>query len=151
MRYKIINLASSLRWSGVAVIGTALIMTLTTSGWGQTTVVVGPAATATSTAAAASTLPLGLIFLGTQDQTDPTAMYGHCGNVNSGVQSKITSVPASAANLDKVAAIRVLDCGPFNGGGGGTVVPCPAGTKGQGADLLETRGWDDRASGVIEV
>jgi hypothetical protein len=22
---------------------------------------------------------------------------------------------------------------------------------GQGADLLETRGWDDRASGVIEV
>jgi hypothetical protein len=133
MPYKIINLASSLRWSGMAVIGTALIMTLTTSGWGQTTVVVGPAATATgtaaTTAAATSTLPLGLIFLGTQDQTDPTAMYGHCGNVNSGVQSKITSVPASAANLDKVAAIRVLDCGPFNGGGGGTVVPCPVGTK----------------------
>ena len=23
--------------------------------------------------------------------------------------------------------------------------------QGQGADLLETRGWDDRASGVIEV
>ena len=149
MRCKIINLASLLRWSGMAVIGAALIMTLATSVWGQTTVVVGPAATAT-TATATSTLPLGLIFLGTQDQTDPTAMYGHCGGVNSGVQTKAL-IPGTAADLSKVAQIRVLDCGPFNGGGGGTVVPCPAGTKGQGADLLETRGWDDRASGVIEV
>ena len=133
MRHKIIDLASSLRWSGMAVIGAALIMTLTTSGWGQTSVVMGSPATATGTTTAAaaagpSTGPLGLIFLGTQDQTDPTAMYGHCGNVNSGIQSKITSIPASAAGLDKVQQIRVLDCGPFDSSGGGTVVPCPAGS-----------------------
>ena len=132
MRYKIIDLASSLRWSGMAVIGAALIMTLTTSGWGQTSVVMGSPATATGTTAAAatgpSTGPLGLIFLGTQDQTDPTAMYGHCGNVNSGIASKINVIPASAADLDKVAQIRVLDCHAFDGPGGSSIVPCPAGS-----------------------
>jgi hypothetical protein len=135
MRYKIINLASSLRWSGMAVIGAVLIMTLATSAWGQMSVVVGSPATtaslATSPAAAAapSTLPLGLVFLGSQDNAAPNGMYGHCGNVNSGIQSKASTIPASAANLNKVAAIRVLDCHPFDGSGGGTVVPCPAGTN----------------------
>jgi hypothetical protein len=130
MRHKIINLASSRRWSAMAVIGAALIMTLTTSGWGQTSVVMGSPATATGTAAATgpSTGPLGLIFLGTQDQTDPTAMYGHCGGVNSGIQTKAL-IPGSAADLSTVAQIRVLDCRPFDGPGGGTVVPCPAGTN----------------------
>jgi len=129
MRYKIINLASSRRWSGMAVIGAALIMTLTTSGWGQTSVVMGSRATATATTATAtSTLPLGLIFLGTQDQTDPTAMYGHCGNVNSGIASKIQSIPGTAPDLDKIQQIRVLDCHPFDGPGGSSIVPCPAGT-----------------------
>ena len=67
MRYKIINLASSLRWGGMAVIGAALFMTLTTSGWGQTTVVVGSAATAAGTSAGLpSTGPFGLILLGSQ-------------------------------------------------------------------------------------
>jgi hypothetical protein len=130
MRYKIINLASSLRWSGMAVIGAALIMTFTTSGWGQTTVVVGPAATATgTTAAATSTLPLGLILLGSQDQTDPTGMYGHCGGVNSGVESKLAVIFPVGTDLDKLQQIRVLDCHPFDGPGGSFIVPCPAGTK----------------------
>jgi hypothetical protein len=128
MATKIINLASSLRWSGMAVIGAALIMTLTTSGWGQTSVVVGAAATAT-TATSTSTLPLGLIFLGRQDQSDPAAMYGHCGDVNSGIQSKIHSIPISAADSNKVAAITVLDCHQFDGPGGSSIVPCPAGSN----------------------
>jgi hypothetical protein len=129
MRYKIINLASSLRWSGMAVIGAALIMTLTTSGWGQTSVVVGSGATATgTTATGTSTLPLGLIFLGSQDQGDPAAMYGHCGDVNSGVESKIAVILPVGTNLDKVAAITVLDCHQFDGPGGSFIVPCPAGT-----------------------
>jgi hypothetical protein len=126
MRNKIIN---SLRWSGMAVIGAALITTLTTSGWGQTSIVVGPAAPATgTTATATSTLPLGLIFLGSQDQGDPAAMYGHCGNVNSGIASKIQIIPANTANLDKIASITVLDCHQFDGPGGSSIVPCPAGT-----------------------
>jgi hypothetical protein len=129
MRCKIISLASSLRWSAMAVIGTALIMTLTTPGWGQTSVVVGAAATATSaTATSTRTGPLGLIFLGSQDQSDPAAMYGHCGDVNSGIQSKIHSIPISAADSNKVAAIVVLDCHQFDGPGGSSIVPCPAGT-----------------------
>jgi len=128
MRNKIINLASSLRWSGIAVIAAALIMTLTTLGWAQTSVVVGSALTGTP-AATTSTLPLGLIFLGNQDQGDPAGMYGHCGNVNSGIASKIQSIPATTANLDKVAAIVVLDCHQFDGGGGSSIVPCPAGTN----------------------
>lgn len=133
MRHKIIDLASSLRWSGMAVIAAALVMTLSTSGWGQTSVVMVSPATAAGTAAAAaatgpSTGPLGLIFLGSQDQTDPTALYGHCGNVNSGIASKINAIPATAADLDKVQQIRVLDCGPFDSSGGGAVVPCPAGS-----------------------
>jgi hypothetical protein len=128
MRYKIINLASSLRWSEMAVISAALIMTLTTSGWGQTSIVVGSAATATTTAT--STGPLGVIFLGSQDQLNPSGMYGHCGTVDSGTISKAGIVfGANAANLNQIAAIRVLDCHPFDGPGGSSVVPCPVGTK----------------------
>jgi hypothetical protein len=130
MRDKIINLASSLRWSGMAVIGAALFMTLTTSGWGQTTVVVGSAATATGTTATGTiTGPLGLIFLGSQDQSDPSGFYGHCGDATSGLGTKIQSLGNAAPNIDKVAAIRILDCHQFDGPGGSSMVPCPAGTK----------------------
>ena len=129
MRYKIMNLAGSQRWSRMAAISAALVMTLTTSGWGQTTVVVGSTATAAATSAGLpSTGPFGLILLGSQDQSAPTGMYGHCGNVNSGVQSKASTI-LGGTNLNQVAAIRVLDCHPFDGSGGGTIVPCPAGTK----------------------
>src|SRR4029077_221579 len=54
-------------------------------------------------------------------------MYGHCGGVNSGIQTKAL-IPGSATNLSKISAIKVLDCRPADGAGGGTVVPCPAGT-----------------------
>jgi hypothetical protein len=125
MRCKIINLASLLRWSGMAVIGAGLFMTLTTSGWGQTTVVVGSSATATATV----TGPLGLIFLGSQDQSDPSGFYGHCGDATSGAGQKVGALGTLAPNLDKIAAIRILDCHPFDGPGGSSMVPCPPGTK----------------------
>ena len=133
MRYKIINLASSRRWSGMAVIGAALFMTLTTSGWGQTSVVVGTAATTADTSAgppagSPSTGPLGLILLGSQDQPNPSGFYGHCGDAGSGVQNKAISINPFT-NLNQVAAIRVLDCHGFDGPGGSSVVPCPASTK----------------------
>jgi len=127
MRPKIIDLASSLHSSRMAAIGAALILTFTTSGWAQTSVVVGSAATATATSTGPSTLPLGLIFLGSQNQDDPAGMYGHCGGVNSGIQSKASTI-LGGTNLNKVAAIRVLDCHQFDGGGGSSTVPCPAGT-----------------------
>jgi len=130
MRRKIINLASSLRWSGMALIGAALFMTLTISGWGQTTVVVGAAATAAGTSAGLpSTGPFGLILLGSQDQSNPSGYYGHCGDVNSGIVSKVQEVIPVGTNLNQIAAIRVLDCHAFDGGGDDAVVPCPAGTK----------------------
>ena len=74
MRYKIINLAGSQRWSRMAVISAALIMTLTTSGWGQTTVVVGSTATAAATSAGLpSTGPFGLNLLGVRIKVLPLA------------------------------------------------------------------------------
>src|SRR5262245_39459493 len=107
MRYTIINLVRSLLWSGMAVIGAALIITPTTSAWGQ-----------------------GIVYLGSQNQSDPTAMYGHCGAVNSGIQRKIgIVVGAAGADLNKITAITVLDCHTFDGPGNSFVVPCPAGTK----------------------
>jgi hypothetical protein len=55
-------------------------------------------------------------------------MYGHCGDVNSGVESKLAVIFPVGTDLDKVQQIRVLDCHPFDGPGGSFIVPCPAGS-----------------------
>src|SRR5262249_27839531 len=79
-----------------------------------------------------STGPQGLILLGaltgSQDQSNPSGMYGHCGNVNSGIARK-SQVPTPFTNLTQVAGIKVLDCHGVDGPGGSSVVPCPGGTN----------------------
>src|SRR5262249_2330402 len=102
------DLASSLLLSGMAlIVGTAMIMAPSAPAWGQ-----------------------GIVYLGSQDQSDPVAMYGHCGAVNSGIISRIGIVlGAAGADLNKITAITVLDCHTFDGPGNSFVVPCPAGAK----------------------
>jgi hypothetical protein len=59
---------------------------------------------------------------------EPVALYGHCGLSYSAMGSKLYILDGSGIAPTDVAAIRILACREFDGGGGVGDTPCPAGS-----------------------
>jgi hypothetical protein len=59
---------------------------------------------------------------------EPTALYGHCGQEDSAMGSKLYILDGSGIAPTDVAAIKILACREFDGPGNIFDAPCPAGS-----------------------
>ncbi len=86
---------------------------------------------ATAVMSSASANPRADLRTDWNNSPDPNAIYGGCGrlgSIGSGYRNKAQILVESGESLAGVLAITVLDCRPFDGGGGTFVVPCPVGS-----------------------
>lgn len=86
---------------------------------------------ATAFAPSASANPRANLRTDWNNSPDPNAIYGGCGNlgsIGSAYRNKAQLVVEAGVSINGALAITVLDCRPYDGGGGTFVVPCPVGS-----------------------